>query len=407
MQINPAIIENLNGPDHKHQFLSPVSMDTPPYNEEWLQRLIQHNPDLIPAVDVEACFSTLVPVLMEFGLPSGSLDNFFITPDGYPVLVEVKLWKNQESRRKVVTQILEYAKDFASLKYSDINTEYVKKNPAIRGRDNPLYDMVASYAPDTPIEAVFVDRVSRNLREGRFLLLIVGDGIREELTALSEYLLHHSLRYAFGLVQIKFFELPNGQLIALPSVITKTQTIERHVTIVNLQDNLRVTDKPAVVVSERTEKTSLSTDEFYERLSRVSPQAVTWVKDILTRMQDIPVELSLGHDSAALIAPLSGGESLILGKINIRNSLEFWGVPNKKRKIYSWRDLSKKYLDAVSAAIPGSFVKTFESGHMDVYNTSSEKLLTLETFIGKEEQLVEAMRQVIADAEAFFQKESA
>jgi hypothetical protein len=407
MQLKPAIIQNLNSPNYTHQLLSPVSIDTPPYNEEWLQRLIQNNPDLIPASDVEACFSTLVPILMEFGLPSGSLDNFFITPDGYPVLVEVKLWKNQESRRKVVTQILEYAKDFAALTYSDLNTEYSKKNPDSRGKDNPLYDMVAAYAPDTPDEAVFVDRVSRNLREGRFLLLIVGDGIREELAALSEYLLHHSLRYAFGLVQIKLFKLPEDQFLALPSIMAKTQTIERHVTIINVQDNIRVTDKPAEVVSERTEKTSLSTDEFYEHLSRVSPQAATWVKDILSRMQDIPIELSVSHDYASLIAPLSGGESLILSKITIKNKIEFWGIPNKKRKIPAWRDLSKKYLDSVSAAIPGSFVKTFESGHMDVYNANNEKLFPLEAFIGKEEQFVQAMRQVIADAEAFFQKEAA
>ncbi len=406
MQLKPAIIQNLNSPNYTHQLLSPVSIDTPPYNEEWLQRLIQNNPDLIPASDVEACFSTLVPILMEFGLPSGSLDNFFITPDGYPVLVEVKLWKNQESRRKVVTQILEYAKDFAALTYSDLNTEYSKKNPASRGKDNALYDMVAAYAPDTPSEAVFVDRVSRNLREGRFLLLIVGDGIREELAALSEYLLHHSLRYAFGLVQIKLYTLPDGQFIALPSVMAKTQTIERHVTIVNVQHNIRVTDKPAAVVSERTEKTFLSADEFFDRLASVSPQAVTWIKNILNRMQDIPVELSVDILSAGLIAPLSGGETLIMTKINNKGSIEFWGIPNKKRKIAEWRDLSRKYLQAVSSVVPGSIIKTFESGHIELKDNRG-KPLSVESLIGKEEQFVQAMRQVIADAEAFFQKEAA
>ena len=406
MQLRPAIIQSLNSTNQTHEFLSPVSIETPPYNEEWLQRLIQTNPDLIPASDIEACFSTLVPVLMEFGLPSGSLDNFFITPDGYPVLVEVKLWKNQESRRKVVTQILEYAKDFAALTYSDLNTEYSKKNPASRGKDNALYDMVAAYAPDTPSEAVFVDRVSRNLREGRFLLLIVGDGIREELAALSEYLLHHSLRYAFGLVQIKLYTLPDGQFIALPSVMAKTQTIERHVTIVNVQHNIRVTDKPAAVVSERTEKTFLSADEFFDRLASVSPQAVTWIKNILNRMQDIPVELSVDILSAGLIAPLSGGETLIMTKINNKGSIEFWGIPNKKRKIAEWRDLSRKYLQAVSSVVPGSIIKTFESGHIELKDNRG-KPLSVESLIGKEEQFVQAMRQVIADAEAFFQKEAA
>ena len=32
---------------------------------------------------------------------------------------------------------------------------------------------------DTLVEADFVDDVTRNLNEGRFLLMVVGDGIRE------------------------------------------------------------------------------------------------------------------------------------------------------------------------------------------------------------------------------------
>lgn len=405
MSIKPAIIKNFSEQPQSHQFLAPVPIDTPPYNEEWLQCLIQSNPDLIPASEIEGCFSTLVPVLMEYALPSGFLDNFFITPDGYPVLVEVKLWKNQESRRKVVTQILEYAKDFASLKYSDLNAEYLKKNPSAYGKDNPLYEAVASYSPATLNETAFVDRVSRNLREGRFLLLIVGDGIREELAALSEYLLHHSLRYAFGLVQIKLFELPDENFIALPSLMAKTQTIERHVTIINaVSDTIKLVDQPTIV-SEKTEKSSLSADEFYERLSATSPQAVRWFKDILNRMQDIPVELSIGISDAAMIAPLSGGESIILNKINTKGVIEFWGIPNKKRKILAWNELSCKYLNRISTIVPNSFVKTFDSGHMDI-KIGNNKALTVDAFLGKEDQLVQTMRQVIADAEQYFKHEA-
>lgn len=405
MNIKPAIIKNFTEGTQSHQFLASVPIDIPPYNEEWLQQLIHKNPDLIPASDVESCFNTLVPLVMEYALPSGFLDNLFITPDGYPVLVEVKLWKNQESRRKVVTQILEYAKDFSSLKYSDLNAEYIKKNPSVRGQDNPIYEAVVAYSPDTLDETVFVDRVSRNLREGRFLLLIVGDGIREELAALSEYLLYHSLRYAFGLVQIKLFALPDENFVALPSLIAKTQTIERHVTIINtISENIKFVEQPTIV-NEKTEKSSLSVDEFYDRLGIVSPTAITWFKDILNRMQDVPVELSIGISDAALIAPLSGGESLILNKINTKGIIEFWGVPNKKRKIPAWRELSRQYLDRVAAIVPTSIVKTFESGHMDI-KTANNKPLTLDAFFGKEELLVQAMRQVIADAEQYFEHET-
>src|ERR1700688_1134547 len=106
---NPVLIKNLAQPDQALSNLEPVSRDTPPYNERWLQDLIHDHPGLIPAGEIEACFDNLVPVLTEFPLPSGYLDNLFVTPDGYLVLVEVKLWKNAESRRKVIAQILEYA----------------------------------------------------------------------------------------------------------------------------------------------------------------------------------------------------------------------------------------------------------------------------------------------------------
>lgn len=408
MNIKPALIQNLNTDQQAQTFLKPVSIDTPPYDEEWLQRLIHDNPNLIPASEIEACFDTLVPVMMEYALPSGYLDNFFVTPDGYPVLVEVKLWKNQEARRKVVAQILEYAKDFAALSYDDLNAEFIKKNPGSSGKDNPIYEAVASYAPDAPNETIFVDRISRNLREGRFLLLIVGDGIREELVNLAKYLLHHSLRYAFGLVQVKLFDLPDGNVVALPLVMAKTQTVERHVTVVSTQgDNISVTAKPPVF-SERTEKTSLSTDEFYERLAAVSPQAVSWLKTVVSRLEDIPVELSVGGgDYASLIAPLSGGKSIILAKINLKNTVEFWGIPNKNRKVPAWSDLSHEYLSSLAAIVPGATVKTFESGHMDIKNADTGKPLPLEAFFGKENELVDVMRRVVTEAEDFYQKEAA
>ena len=412
MLIRPAIISNLDNTAQSQSFLNPVPLDTPPYNEAWLQNLIQKNPDLIPAAEIEPCFTTLVPIVTEYTLPSGSLDNLFITADGYPVLVEVKLWKNQESRRKVVAQIVEYAMDFSTLTYQNINDEYVRKNPAAKNKENPLYEAVSAYAPNTPSESVFVDRVSRNIREGRFLLLILGDGIREELGKLAEHLLHHSLRYAFGLVQIKLFETPGGGFLVLPSVIGKTQTVERHVTVINTPQNNVITTPSAAnavrIVSEHEEKTSLSTDQFYESLAESIPAAVPSLKTLLKLLDDIPVELSIGTtDYATLIAPISGGGSITLLLINAKGKSELWGLPNKKRRNAEWKDIAQRYLSALSAIVPGSFVKTFDSGHMDLYNQATGKSLSFTAFIGKEEALAEAMRSAIVDARNFLQKDAA
>lgn len=399
----PAQIISIAQSDQRFSFLEPVSLDSPPYNEAWLQDLIHDHPDLIPAGEIESSFDYIIPVLKEFSLPSGYLDNFYITSSGYPVLVEVKLWKNQEARRKVIVQLLEYAKDFAALSYDDLNKEiHRQKKSPICG--NPLYEIVKEKAVEDVLETSFVDKVARNLREGRFLLIILGDGIREEMNNLANYLMHHSLRYAFGVVQIKLFRLPDSSLVAIPSILAKTQTIERHVTVVTTLDtpsNITSLQTPSVpVIEEQTEKTSLSSDEFYEKLSANSPASTAWLKNVVSQLQDIPVELWIGNDHAAIVSPISSGEIILL-LINTKGKVEFWGLPNKKRKLPSWSDLCKAHLERVASLIPGAYLKVFDSGHMDLYSGETHKQLNVANFFHKEDELVLLFRQVISEANDF------
>jgi len=401
MNFHPAIISNLNQSNQKHTSLETVPLDKPPYDEDWLQTLIHNHPDLVLAGEVEACFENLVPVLREFTLPSGYLDNFYITPEGYPVLVEVKLWKNQEARRKVVAQILEYAKDFAALSYEDINKEIRNQIKNRKWGQNPLHEIVSSYVANPPAEQNFVDRVSRNLREGRFLLLILGDGIREEMAALADYLMHHSLRYAFGMVEIRLFKMPDGSVLALPRVLARTQTIERHVTVVSTQGQGISVIAQTPVVSERVEKTSLSTDEFYELMERHASGSTLWIKDLIGKLSDLPVDVQTGArgESLMLKVPSPDGGQLQLMLVT-PSGMEFWGVPGKNTKDPAWQKLAKNYLERIATAIPGAVIKTFASGHMDI--KSGDRKIPPAALQGKADILAEAIRQVLKDSEAFY-----
>ncbi len=402
MNYHPAIISNLAQDNQTFSGLEAVPLDKPPYNENWLQNLIHSHPSLVPAGEVEACFENLVPVLREFTLPSGFLDNFYITPEGYPVLVEVKLWKNQEARRKVVAQILEYAKDFTALSYEAINTEIRKQIRDRKWGPNPLYEIVTGYVANSPAEATFVDRVSRNLREGRFLLLILGDGIREEMAELARYLMHHSLRYAFGMVEIRLFTLPDGSVLALPRVLAKTQTIERHVTVVTTQGGGISVTTPVPVISEKIEKTSLSTDEFYELLAKQDSQNVVWVKDLLNKLSDLPIDVQTGSrgESLMLKAPAPDGGQIQLIYIT-PTGIEFWGVPNKNLKDPAWQAISKAYLEQISETIPGARIKAFDSGHMDI--KLGDKKVPPSALQNKTDIISDAIRQVLKDAEAYYE----
>ena len=402
MPLYPAIVNNTTDPKPVAQLLEPISLEKPPYNEAWLQNLIQENPSLLPAGEMEACFENIIPVLVEYSLPSGYMDNFYITPDGYPVLVEVKLWKNQEARRKVVAQILEYAKDFAALSYEDINREIRKLKRDREWGANPLHEIASTEVANPLPEAIFVDRVTRNLREGRFLLLVVGDGVREEMAALAEYLMRHSLRYAFGMIEVRLFHMPDGSVLAMPRLLSKTQIIEHHVAVLSMPGSPAMRTERAAIVSEQ--KTSFSADEFYELLAKNDPQHVVWLKDLLGKLSDLPIDLQTGSrgESLMLKVPLPDGGQVQVIAIT-PTAAQFWGVPNKHWKDPAWQRLAREYLGRITSAIPGVTIKEFSSGLDIKYN---DKPVPLTLLHGRTGEIAEAIHQVLRDAEAYAREEA-
>ncbi len=170
------------------------------FNEDWLQNLIFENPNLLPVDEIEPAFSPLIPVCRELPTDAGPLDILFTNPRGMLTLVECKLWRNPEARRKVVGQILDYAKEFSKWNYEDLERAVRKASGEKMGR---LYEM-ANPDPENAEEEeeVFIDTVTKNLGKGRFLLLIVGDGIREGVEAISNFLHDYAnLNFTFALVE--------------------------------------------------------------------------------------------------------------------------------------------------------------------------------------------------------------
>ena len=144
-------------------------------SEAYIQALVHEHPACLPIAEIDAMFSGPVPICTELNTPAGPIDNFMVTPSGMPVLVECKLWRNPEARREVVSQILDYAKELSRWSSSDVQREVSHR---LKSDGNPLLDMVRAVDPQLD-ERQFNDALTANLRRGRFLLLIVGDGIRE------------------------------------------------------------------------------------------------------------------------------------------------------------------------------------------------------------------------------------
>ena len=218
-------------------------------SEAYIQQLIFAHPSLLPIAEIDRQFLDARPVAMEFSTPAGPIDIFLITPSGLPVIVECKLWRNPEGRREVVGQILDYAKTLTRFSSSDVEREARRH----LGQGSMLIDLVRSGGTEVD-EIQFNDSLTQNLRRGRFLLLIIGDGIREGVEMIAEYLRQHAgLHFTLGLVEMPVFEAPDGSRFIAPRVIAHTKLIE-HV-VIALPDGLMVQD--AVELAQAEEMAAL------------------------------------------------------------------------------------------------------------------------------------------------------
>jgi hypothetical protein len=220
--------------------LTPLSMQSGgnAVSESDIQALVHAHPACLPIAEIDPMFSGPVPICTELNTLAGAIDNFMVTPSGLPVLVECKLWRNPEGRREVVGQILDYAKELSRWSSSDLQREVSRR---LKRDGNPLLEMVRAVDPGVD-EIQFNDALTANLRRGRFLLLIVGDGIREGVEAIAEYLqVHAGLHFSLGLVELPIYIMPNGDRLVAPRVLARTTVITRSVLV--LPDGFGVQDE--------------------------------------------------------------------------------------------------------------------------------------------------------------------
>lgn len=198
------------------------------YDEAWLQDLLFRHPHLIPLERIEPGAGEVIPICRELPLPKPGgwpvfLDMLAVTPHGRPVLVECKLWRNPQARREVVAQLLEYAALLRQRSFADLT---VQLRAALgTNDDNPLFTRVRHRLPQPADEARFVDAMARNLRTGDFHLIIAGEGIREDLTVISEHLGAQGSRLA--LIELQLWCDDAGRTLVVPQVAMRTEVIRQ------------------------------------------------------------------------------------------------------------------------------------------------------------------------------------
>ena len=264
----PRLIDDLG----KQIPLKRVDFTDESIKESWLQKVLHQSPEILPIDELDSSFA---PVL-SIGREILGIDNLFISPYGRITLVETKLWRNPEAMRQVVAQILDYAKRLSALNYNDLENMF-RNATNVKHSKSPLYEHVRSAFPeDVHNERDFCDAVQTCLKNARFMLLIVGDGIRENVENMVELFQRHpQMLFTFGLVELQVFESPlfPGKLL-IPHVIARTTEIVR--AVVRVEGSAKTT----VLVDLEDEKTggspkhTLSEQEFLDQVKNTKDRAV-------------------------------------------------------------------------------------------------------------------------------------
>ncbi|GIE91575.1 hypothetical protein [Actinoplanes regularis] len=178
-------------------------------NERTLQELVAQAPDLLPL----SGNPRVVVLGREVLIGSGYVDVIAIEATGEPVLIEVKLHNNAESRRAVVAQILSYAAGLHGMTVDEFEGKVLAK--CLAGRS--LVDRIRDAAQ---AEALDADELRQNvhdtLQTGGFRLVLVLDQAPPDLVRLVGYLEAVSTQdLVIDLITVSSYDI-NGQRVVVP-----------------------------------------------------------------------------------------------------------------------------------------------------------------------------------------------
>jgi hypothetical protein len=326
------------------------------FNESWLQEFIFNNPRILPIHEIEPAFGSVIPACRELITEAGPIDMVFVNELGLLTLVECKLWKNPEARRAVVGQILDYAKEISRWDYDELNAT-IKKSRLVPDSKQSLFEIASSQSEDLD-ESEFVDNVSRNLKRGRFLLLIVGNGIRESVERIAEFLQEHAhLNFSFSLVEMAIYDLPpeaGGGHLVQPRVIVQTVEVER--AIIRIEGGQW--SSKAVSVREETtasskRRTKVSEQQFFEDVALQDKDKES-LHSFLEKARNLGLNTQSGDKSLKLKFAV-GDDEHTFGVFRINGTFQNYGIALTTSEI-GHPEIGENYLNRLAALLDNTYV---------------------------------------------------
>ena len=355
--------------------LERIPLNEKHFQENWLQKIIHKNPQILPIDDIESGFAPLISLGREISTSVGYIDNLYISPNGYLTIVETKLWKNPEAKREVVGQIIDYAKELTNWNFTKLNDGVKNSSQLYNNNSKGIIELINDFEKiEENEEYKIIDNIERNLKRGRFLLLIVGDGIRESVEEMVDFLSNTpQIQFTLGLVELQFYKNPNleGELIAIPNLITRTREITRAIVKIENSTTGSVTIETDFIeekVKPITVRTTITEDDFFEQLQQNTDyESAEFAKHILATVKERGyfVEWRQGAFVAKIFDQNGSGSKITLFVTDRKGLFYLMQSGDQLKRLGMSNEISLIYAKNTSALVEGLFP---HPNHPDCWN---------------------------------------
>jgi hypothetical protein len=396
---NPFIIS-----ENSFTKLDRIPLNQKKFSEEWIQRVIHDNPELLPVEEIEGNFSPLIPIGREVSTKVGNIDNLFISPDGHLTIVETKLWRNPEARREVVGQIIDYAKELSKWTISDLDEAVKAYNKRYNANADGLLSTINKFDPiDVSDESLFYDNISKNLKKGRFLLLIVGDGIRESVEDMVDYLSQTpQLYFTLSLIELQVYmhNIENDSFLVVPNIIMRTKDVIR--SVIKVENKCK--DDVSVIIENFKEdengtkgpkRFTITEEEYFEQLEDLTDkQHVEWSKQIITDGENkgYLIEWAQGSFVVKLPDPAGSNIKITLLVVTKYGTIYLGWSAGQLKKLGIDEQLTIKYVADTATYFKNCFVPPNRKSKWNREVTFSEFMQVYDQFMKRMEQFVDEIK---------------
>lgn len=306
-----------------------VSFTQKTFNEYQIQELIRTNPDILPVDEIESVFSPLISIGREVPTNAGSIDNLYLSSQGYLTLVETKLWRNPEARREVVGQIIDYAKEISKWSFKQLEDQVRSYNQKYRNANLGIVETLEQELGEEVDETSIIEAISQNIQRGRFLLLIVGDGIHKSVEDMVEFLAQTpQLLFTLALVELQIYEFEDKSRLIMPQIVTRTKEIPRVI--------VKIEAKEISSIKVEVAKEDDPEEKFFASLGKsVTPELVTFAQSFIKDMENLGCIVEWHSASYVMKLPAPNGRRFNLSIVSVykHGGVFISGLANQLKRI--------------------------------------------------------------------------